>query len=133
MLVARANAVFDRLARPHVRIAGREVSSYFFCGIIGVVAAVVLAQALVAHRGGSPSIMGAIVVAAMLTFIALVMAQKLVTGEERIIYYHQEIGVMVVAALLLGAVREPPLLYLDATLLGIGAFLACGRIGCTMV
>src|SRR2546423_11236515 len=42
-------------------------------------------------------------------------------------------AVMSVAALLLWLVRQPILRYLDATLLGVGIFLACGRIGCLMV
>jgi len=132
-MVARLNAWFDRWVRPRVRFAGRSVSAFHYCGIIGVIAAVILAEALVIRRGGSPPIMTAIVISSMLTFLALVAGQKVFTGEERIIYYHHEIGVMVVAWLLLVIIDEPPLLYLDATLLGIGAFLACGRVGCTMV
>jgi Prolipoprotein diacylglyceryl transferase len=132
-MVARVNAWFDRWVRPRVRFAGRSVSAFHYCGIIGVLAAVVLAQSIVVARGGSPLIMSAIVLSSMLTFLALVAGQKVFTGEERIIYYHHEIGVMVVAWLLLRTIGEPPLLYLDATLLGIGAFDACGRVGCTMV
>jgi len=133
MLLARVNGVLDRFVRPRMTIAGRSISSFHVCGLTGVAAAVALAMALVVHRGQSPLVMAAIVVAAMLTFLALVMGQKIVTGEERIIYFHHEIGVMVVAAVLLELLGQPPLLYLDATLLGIGAFLACGRVGCTMV
>ena len=55
------------------------------------------------------------------------------TGEERIIYYRHEIAVMVVAALLLWLLRQPLLPYLDVTILGIGMFLTCGRMGCFMV
>jgi hypothetical protein len=132
-MVPRLNAWFDRWVTPRVRFAGRSVSAFHYCGIIGVVAAVILAEMLVIRRGASPLIMTAIVVASMLTFLALAAAQKVVTGEERLIYYQQEIGVMVVAWLLLSVIGEPPLIYLDATLLGIGAFLACGRVGCTMV
>jgi hypothetical protein len=132
-MVARVNAWFDEWVRPRVRFAGRSVSAFHYCGIIGVIAAVILAETLVIRRGESPLIMTAIVISSILTFLALVMGQKIVTGEEQIIYYHHEIGVMVVAWLLLVIIGEPPLVYLDATLLGIGAFLACGRVGCTMV
>jgi hypothetical protein len=130
---ARLNGWFDGWARPRVPFAGRSVSAFHYCGGMGVLAAVAVAETLVVRRGGSPWIMGAIVLLSMFTFVTLVMAQKVVTGEERIIYYHQEIGVMVAAWLLLRILGEPPLLYLDATLLGIGAFDACGRVGCTMV
>lgn len=132
-MAARINAWFDGWVRPRVRFAGRSVSAFHYCGIIGVIAAVILAETLVVRRGGSAPIMSAVVIASILTFVALVMGQKIVTGEERIIYYHHEIGVMVVAWLLVTLLGAPPLLYLDATLLGIGAFLACGRVGCTMV
>jgi hypothetical protein len=133
MLLARANASFDRFARPRMQLAGRSVSAFHVCGFTGLGAAIVLAMALVIRRGYSPLVMAAIVVSAMITFLALAMGQKIVTGRERLIYYQQEIGVMVVAAILLWILGQPSLLYLDATLLGIGAFLACGRVGCTMV
>jgi len=71
--------------------------------------------------------------AAVFTFFSLVMATKIITGEERIIYYHHEIGVIVVAAVLLWALGQPILPYLDVTILSIGIFLVCGRIGCFMV
>src|SRR5262249_7343149 len=50
-----------------------------------------------------------------------------------IIYYHHEIAVMLAAMALLWLTSEPLLPFLDITILGIGAFLACGRIGCLMV
>src|SRR5439155_22019386 len=47
--------------------------------------------------------------------------------------YHHEIDVMINAALLLWLLGQPLLPYLDLTILGIGMFLACGRVGCLMV
>ena len=85
-MVTRVNDWFDRWVRPRVRFAGRSVSAFHYCGIIGVIAAVILAETLVIRRGGSALIMSAVVIASMLTFLALVMGQKIVTGEERIIY-----------------------------------------------
>ncbi len=70
--------------------------------------------------------------AAIATFLGLVTATKILTGEERIIYYHHEIAVMLMAALFLRAVHRPLLPYLDITILGIGTFLVCGRIGCLL-
>jgi hypothetical protein len=43
-----------------------------------------------------------------------------------------EIAVMLMAALFLWTTRRPLLPYLDITILGIGTFLTCGRIGCLM-
>jgi hypothetical protein len=77
--------------------------------------------------------MGAIVVSALLTFVVLVAATKIATGEERIIYYHHEIAVMATTAALLKLLHQPVTRYLEVTLLGIGMFLSCGRVGCLMV
>ncbi|MCI0337071.1 MAG: prolipoprotein diacylglyceryl transferase [Acidobacteria bacterium] len=77
--------------------------------------------------------MAGLLVCAVFTFLAVIMATKIIIGEERIIYYHHEIAVMLVSALVLWLLDQPLLLYLDITILGIGIFLACGRIGCLMV
>jgi hypothetical protein len=74
-----------------------------------------------------------IIIAAVSTFFALVMLTKIITGEERITYYHHEIAVLGIAGLLLWTLRQPVLPYLDVTTLGTGLFLALGRIGCLMV
>jgi prolipoprotein diacylglyceryltransferase len=127
------NETIDRLVRPTIHTRRRSYSTFQLCGCIGLELAVLLALGLVLFRGGSPWVMGAIIGAAIATFYALAFATKIVSGEEQLIYYHHEIAVMCVAALLLWALGQPPLAYLDATLLGIGAFLTCGRVGCLMV
>lgn len=123
----------DKLARPQVRILNRSFSSFQACGCAGVCLAVASSMTFAARLGLSPWVMAGIIVAAVSTFFALTMLTKLITGEERIIYYHHEIAVLVVSALLLLTLHEPVLPYLDLTILGIGLFLACGRVGCLMV
>jgi hypothetical protein len=49
------------------------------------------------------------------------------------VYYHHEISILVLCALLLYLLKLPVLPYLDITILGIGTFLAFGRIGCYSV
>jgi len=88
---------------------------------------------LTIDRNLSPVVMGGIVLAAIATFFVLVLATKVITGEEKIIYYHHEIAVMVTATLLLWCWRQPVLPFLDITILGVGLFLACGRVGCFLV
>lgn len=70
---------------------------------------------------------------AVIIFLGMVMATKIITGEERLSYCDHEIVIMVVAALFLWLTHQPILFYLDITILGIGTFLFCGRIGCLMV
>lgn len=129
----RFNAMLDRLVRPTVRLHRREWSAFHVCGCTGLELAVLLALALVLYRGLSPWVMGAIVGAAILSFYVVSYATKIITGTEALVYYHHEIAVLCSAALLVWLLGQPPLAYLDATILGVGTFLACGRIGCLMV
>ena len=69
----------------------------------------------------------------ILTFYTLLMVTKIVAGEEVMIYYHHEIAVIATTSIFLRIVHQPALPYLDVTILGVGLFLAGGRIGCLMV
>lgn len=113
--------------------AQQFLSAFPALGYIGVAAASLLGMVLVRHAQLSNWMIAEIVVVAVVTFFLLVFATKIITGEERIIYYHHEIGVMLATALLLRVLRQPMLPYLDITIVGIGTFLVCGRIGCLMV
>jgi hypothetical protein len=132
MIAERLNRLLDRLATPAVRVGGRTLVAFQLCGCAGLEMAVLLALGLVVSRGHSPWVMGAIIGAAILTFYALTYAGKIVSGEEQLVYYHHEIAVLCSAALTAWALGGPVLAYLDATTLGVGAFLACGRVGCLM-
>ena len=127
------SANLNRLARTQIRVLTRPLPAFQVCGCAGLTLAIVLTMGLVRYLGLSPVVMVSIVAISVPTFLGLVMATKIITGEERIVYYHHEIAVMLAAAALLWLTSEPLLPFLDITILGIGAFLACGRIGCLMV
>jgi Prolipoprotein diacylglyceryl transferase len=127
------NSHLERMVRAEVQLLRRPWSAFQVCGYTGVVFAVILVMVLAIYLSLALWVMTAIVMAAVITFFGLVMATKIITGEEQIIYYHHEIAVMIVAALLLWLLGQPLLPYLDLTILGIGMFLACGRVGCLMV
>jgi hypothetical protein len=84
-------------------------------------------------QGLSSSILLLLILLSMATFLGVAMLTKLITGEERLIFYHQELAVIGVVTAFLWLIHQPILPYLDVTVLGIGLFLACGRIGCLMV
>jgi Prolipoprotein diacylglyceryl transferase/Domain of unknown function (DUF4157) len=130
---AGLNAILDRLVRLRLRVLERPVPAFQLCGIGGWITAFLLAIGLGTPRGLSAGFMAVILAATVVTFLALVMATKVVTGKERIVYYHHEIVVLAVVAVLLWVSRQPLLPYLDVTILGLGLFLACGRLGCFMV
>ena len=121
------------LAKPHIVIGLRRWPLFRVCGIVGLGLAVITAQVLSTHMGLRIEVLAAIIGVAISAFFIVVTATKLITGEERIIYFHHEIGVITIVALLLRVLRQPLLPYLDITILGIGVFLVCGRIGCLLV
>src|SRR4030095_8268399 len=127
------NASLDKLAKPHIRIFHRPQSAFHVCGCTGLALAILQSMILATGSGLSPWIILAMVICAVFTFFAVVMVTKIITGEEQIIYFHHEIAVMLTTAGLLWLLRQPILPYLDVTILGIGIFLTCGRIGCLMV
>jgi prolipoprotein diacylglyceryltransferase len=108
-------------------------SAFFNCGLTGVFLACILTSFLCLQCHLPLLTMGAIVAVAIAIFLALVMVTKIVARRELIIYYHHEIAVVSGTALFLRLIHQPVLAYLDITVLGLGVFLACGRIGCLLV
>jgi hypothetical protein len=132
-LTRRIGAGLNALAHTHVHALGRAWPSFHFCGIVGWLAGISLALWLTSRGGLSLWVTGGLAVAAFLTFLGLTMAVKILIGHEQIVYYHHEIALVVVSSLLLWSWRQPLLPYLDRVFMGLGLFLACGRIGCLMV
>jgi hypothetical protein len=107
-----------------------NVSTFQLCGLVGLAAAVAVALGMCSARGLSLSVEAGIIVVSIAVFLALAFATKAVTGAEALIYYHHEIAVLCAAAVVAALLGAPVLGHLDATALGLGAFLAFGRIGC---
>ena len=127
------NTYLDKLVRSEVHLLRQSCSTFRLCGYTGMTLAILLAMTLVIRVGLSPWVMAGVMLAAVLTFFGLAMTIKIITGEENLTYYHHQIAVIIVAAVLLSVLHEPILRYLDITILGIGMFLVCGRVGCLMV
>ena len=129
----RFTRALDAFARPQLTLLRRRACSYQVCGVTGLVLCVALGMTLAVRLGLSPRVLGLLVLTSVATFVALALATKVVVGEERLIYYHHEIAILAVAALTLRLLDQPLLPYLDVTVLALGLFLACGRVGCLMV
>jgi hypothetical protein len=123
----------DQLVRPTIRIRNWTWSTFRVCGYLGLALGITLAMVLAAHEGLSVWIMALVSVGAVASFFGLALLTKIVVGHEDLVYYRHEIAVVLVATGLLWLMRQPVLAYLDPTILGVGLFLACGRIGCLMV
>jgi hypothetical protein len=109
------------------------VPTFQLCGYTGFALGLLQSMILVRYLGLSPWTQLGITGVIILTFYVLMMATKILAGREIIIYYHHEIAVVATTVLFLRILRQPALPYLDVTVLGIGLFLACGRLGCLMV
>jgi type III secretory pathway component EscS len=127
------NQILGRLSRTKILLFNRALPAFQVCGYIGFVVGLVQSLALIKVSSLSLLILLGMTGVVILTFYGLVTATKIITGEEQIIYYHHEIAVMAMIALFLRLTHQPMLPYLDIGILGIGLFLAFGRVGCLMV
>ncbi len=118
--------------RPSITLLGKPRPAFQVCGYTGLLVGFVQSSVLVAHLGLSELTLVGITGVVILTFFSLTMITKIIAGDELIIYYHHEIAVIVMVAAFLGATGQPALPYLDVVLLGVGLFLAFGRVGCLM-
>ena len=114
-------------------MAGGSVPAFQVCGGAGLILAVAASLALAWRTGLAEWAVLSLAAFGAMTFLALAMFVKVVTGVERLVYYHHEIAVVAASAFLLRLLRLPLLPYLDIALLGLGLFLVWGRIGCFMV
>jgi hypothetical protein len=105
-------------------------SAYRLCGYVGLLMASVIAISVSAVDGGSPAAEAVIVAVSIAVFFLVAQVERALRGHETLVYYHHAIPVLTVAALLAAALGASPLRQLDATALGLGAFLGCGRVGC---
>jgi prolipoprotein diacylglyceryltransferase len=109
-------------------VAGHAFGAFRLFGCLGLVAAIAVALALAAARDLSLAVELALIGAAVATFLALSAVAR-----GNLIYYHHEIAVLGLTAALAALLGAPVFGHLDATALGLGAFLACGRTGCLHV
>jgi hypothetical protein len=117
----------------YIKLFRRRIRSFHFFGVSGYILGTILGVLLAVQSGLQPSVVLLLAGAGAGTFFALAFLAKQLTGQERIVYYHHEISIMVLCTLILYSLKLPVLPYLDITLLGIGTFLAFGRIGCYSV
>lgn len=89
-----------------------------------------LSLLVAAERQLSLLVTTSMMLTAVFVFLAVTVATKIVVGGERLVYYHHELAILAANAVLLELLRLPVLAYLDIAVLGLGAFLAFGRVGC---
>jgi prolipoprotein diacylglyceryltransferase len=111
----------------------RSLNAFQACGFAGVTLASGLALSLAWYLGLSYWVVIAVILTAVLTFLSLTVLVQACTGQPRLTYYRYFVITLGVLAALLLLLGQPLLPYLDIAVLGIGLFVACGRIGCYLI
>jgi prolipoprotein diacylglyceryltransferase len=107
--------------------------SYQVLGTAGYLAGLTLAMLLAARAGAPLSARLIIALAPPATFLVAVKVSERVFGHERIVFFEQLLATVGVSALALRLAGAPVAAGVDAVTLGVGTFLAFGRLGCLMV
>lgn len=116
--------------RASLFLLGRPRSAFHVLGLTGLAVSLVVCAAVLAARGVPAWALPLIASTAVATFLSLALAMKALTGRETLVYYHHEILVLAACAAAASAAGLDVPASLDAAVLGIGAFLAFGRLGC---
>jgi prolipoprotein diacylglyceryltransferase len=132
-----ATAWLDERLRglPRVYVArGRlRLPAFLACGLCGYALAVTVAVALAEADGRSGWTILAMAGAAAVTFFAVAMTTKVLTGEETLTFLNHAVAVIVVVSAGLAMTDMPVMPYVDVTAIALLVFLACGRVGCFLV
>lgn len=108
-------------------------NSYFTCGFCGYLAGLALSMWLCGQAGLAAPARLAIAIAPPVVLLILIRLSTVITGRERIVFYESALVATVGTALVAALAGAPVLTALDVTMLGVGALLACGRVGCLRV
>jgi hypothetical protein len=124
---------FGQLLRPKLQAAGKAISSYKMFGVIGFWAALVLSEGLAPVLNLSPTMIAGNALCAYLTYYIMTRAAWVFFGRDGLTFYHYKLAVLCSVSFFINLLHQPILPYLDVTILGVGIFHFCGRIGCFMV
>lgn len=116
-----------------IKIFKRSISSFHFFGTAGYFLGLILGicLAFLTNLNIWPVLVCGITGATVL--FGLTYLYKKITGREDLVYYQHEIAILLSCIIVLYFLKLPVVKYLDITLMGIGTFLAFGRIGCFSV
>jgi len=114
----------------YTQLGKHKLITFHFWGIIGYVAGSLTGLIMAATSAFKPSLVLALSALAAITFVGLAWLGKVLSGKESLVFYRMEIAIGVVGLLFLNAIQAPLLPYLELLHVGIGIFLAFGRIGC---
>ncbi len=116
----------------YLSMLGRSYPAFRILGAAGYILGAGVGFLLAGQQELSLAVVFLLSLTSAATCLGLIWITKIITGRETIVYYHHEIAIVVVSALVLYAIGQPVLPYLDIVVLGIGSMLCIGRWGCFM-
>jgi hypothetical protein len=126
------NRAFDELPRPTLGGAGREFPAYLACGMTGFYVALTVLFGAGTVAGRSMLVLAVVALTAGLSFFLYAFVRMRLAGHEAIVLLEHVWFALGAVALVLRAMGEPVLAYLDVVAVALCAFLAVGRVGCTL-
>jgi len=111
----------------------KRFSSYFWCGVAGGIAGIIVIVALaVLREGARPSAWLAIGIPIPVFFVSIKIAH-IFAGHERIVFYEKFLAMLAATALALVLTDRPVWPGVELATIGIMTALALGRLGCLRV
>lgn len=132
-MVTAINDWLDRLPRARFGARSREVPAFRTIGVAGFYLAVLVTMGSGLAAGKSPVVLAVVSVACGLSFFVWALVRRAVIGRESFVLLEHVWFALAWAAVVVVALGEPVLAYLDVVALGLCAFLGVGRIGCLVV
>ena len=126
------NSFLDPLVRPRAHTFRHTLSGFRICAYVGLLSSASLCVLLIMHLRLSLWMVPVLALCVGVSFTVLAMATKVLVGEEKLVFYHQTIFILVVCGIVLWLMGQPVASYLDVLVLGIGAFHVCARVGCLL-
>src|SRR5258705_3829543 len=118
------------LPGPDFEFCGKRWSAFQLCAGVGLAIGVAINIGLGAHLQLPVKISLLIAGIGLLMIPLVVIATKIISGEEQLCFYYDLITVLAVTSILLWLLGQPILPFLDVLVLAIGAARAFGFFGC---
>jgi hypothetical protein len=123
----------ERICSRFPRLRVGPLPAFQFFGTSGFIVALVATGVAAAPLHISWLVVLGLWGSALAASAATALLTKVLIGHETLVSYHHQIAILAVDTAIIAILSRPLLEYLDVVAVGIGAFLAVGRLGCLAV
>lgn len=126
------NDFLDHYVKPEIKIGGHTRPTYSVTTLAGLPTAAFIIILLVFQQSRSLTVGIIMVLTGMVLFFAVTILIVIVTGQERYEYLNFKFAIPPAVVLVLSALNEPILPYLDIFMVGVATLLGFMKTGCLM-